>query len=697
MRKTLIVILFLVCGVSYCYAQDDESAKYNTLQEVVVESERAWIEGNKAVFIPSKKEKNLSKDPASLIVSMNLPTVITDNGQIKSINGQNITFFINGVKADDIDVSTFLTKDVKRVEYIENPSEATYEAVPVAINFVMTKYEVGGVTSLDLYQSIPNEGNYEAASKLVYKSMTYGFRLDGGYERDHRKSLKGEDTYYDITYDNNKYDIISREYDSRYFDRNDFINAAINARWTGSKGRATHTAALKWNRNPGSGVNSTDLWSPDIFNSNSSNFLDKSRILSPQFSGNYYFSFSPKWQMSANWNYSYARQNSSSVNTINGTTPISNYIKDDAHSIYGDITPSYNISDAMVSAISLTFNTNRYSTSYSGSTNELLRQWKTEGTANLFFSWKFSKKGWVVLRPGMIFSSWKSGQLKSNSEINPMANVQMSLSPNNKLRLSASLNYFNHAPLSSQTTDISIRASELMWVSGNTSLRRYERWNPYISATWMPLKWLRGSLILNYSKSLNEFTSTYTVQPGMDGVVRTYDNASPFDSWAADLVVSGNFLNDNLRVNLQPTWRKYKARGEYAGEVSKFRMRGSASYDIGDCFSIRVIYDGPEEYLDEGGAKRVWHADEWSLGVTYGNGNVYFSARLENVFNTYYKGWTKMISPHYYSFYNSRETGRKLSLNFSYTFGYGKKVNESIDVSLPNDISSGIVGSAASK
>lgn len=294
-------------------------------------------------------------------------------------------------------------------------------------------------------------------------------------------------------------------------------------------------------------------------------------------------------------------------------------------------------------------------------------------------------------------SSWKSGDIKRISEINPTTKVQISWSPNNKLLFNADLQYFNHAPQSSQTADISIRESELMWVSGNTSLRRSEVWHPDVTATWLPLKWLQGSLILSYSKSLNEFTSTYATQSGKDGVVRTYSNASPFDAWAADLVISGKFLNDNLHIGLQPTWRKYKARGEYASEVSKFRMRGSARYHIGNCFSVRINYGGPEEYLDEGGAKRVWHADEWDFSMVYGNGNIYISAKLENVFNTYYKGWTKMNSPHYNFFYNSRETGRRLRLNFSYTFGYGKKVNENIDVNLPTDISSGIVGSEVKK
>lgn len=244
MTRIYTVLTTLVLLSLNLSAQETDSVKYNTLQEVVVESEHSWIEGNKAIFIPTKKEKNLSKDPTTLVESMHIPTVIVAGGQVQSYNGKPVTFFINGVKADEIDMTAFLTKDVKRVEYIENPSDPTYETVPVAINLVVTQYEVGGITKLDLNQILPNRGMYRAASKLVYKSMTYGMLLNGGYSRNHDSYSRGEDTYSDITYNGTKYDEISRKYDSHTVGRNDFMSASLNARWTGKIGRMTHTAGL---------------------------------------------------------------------------------------------------------------------------------------------------------------------------------------------------------------------------------------------------------------------------------------------------------------------------------------------------------------------------------------------------------------------------------------------------------------------
>ena len=166
----------------------NDSVKENKLKEIVVKGERAWIEGEKAVFLPTKREKNLAKDPASLVRNMAIPTVIVTGNEIRSIAGTPVTIFINGERADNIDINTFWPKQTKRVEYLENPSDPTFEGASAVLNFVMTDYEAGGVTKIDLEQQFPNSGDYYVASKLAYRRMTFGASFSGEYSREHEEN-----------------------------------------------------------------------------------------------------------------------------------------------------------------------------------------------------------------------------------------------------------------------------------------------------------------------------------------------------------------------------------------------------------------------------------------------------------------------------------------------------------------------------
>ncbi len=95
----------------------------------------------------------------------------------------------------------------------------------------MPKYSVGGVSRINLYQKIPNNGYYTASSKLVYKKMTYGFLLSGNYYRDHRSKMTGETTYSDLFYNDTKYEFISREEENNSFNREDGLRCAFNAKY----------------------------------------------------------------------------------------------------------------------------------------------------------------------------------------------------------------------------------------------------------------------------------------------------------------------------------------------------------------------------------------------------------------------------------------------------------------------------------
>lgn len=172
-----------------------KEANVTELKEVIVESERLWIEDGKIIGIPTRQEKNFAIDPASLIRNMHLPMLMEVSGNVTTVNGEPVVYYINGKPANNIDLSTFWGKNVKRVEYIANPTDPRMAGARNVVNIIMTEYEVGGVTRLQGIQYIPCVGYYTVASKATYKRMTYGATVTGYYERDHRIYKKGEETF----------------------------------------------------------------------------------------------------------------------------------------------------------------------------------------------------------------------------------------------------------------------------------------------------------------------------------------------------------------------------------------------------------------------------------------------------------------------------------------------------------------------
>lgn len=88
--------------------------------------------------------------------------------------------------------------------------------------------------------------------------------------------------------------------------------------------------------------------------------------------------------------------------------------------------------------------------------------------------------------------------------------------------------------------------------------------------------------------------------------------------------------------------------------------------------------------------EKSWQQDSWNFTFTYGNGNWYVELEAENIFNNKRKSWTQYISPDYSTMLNSLETGRSLAVKVTYTFGYGKKTDRTIDISGPDSTSSTI-------
>ncbi|MCM1369255.1 MAG: hypothetical protein NC204_02665 [Candidatus Amulumruptor caecigallinarius] len=264
-----------------------ENDKVMELSELVVKSDRVWIENGKAVFIPRKSEKNLSRDMNGLIDRMHTGILNVRDGVITDPDGQPVNIFINGVPADNLDISTFWPKNVNSVEYLTSSDDPRYLGKNSILNFVVKEYSAGGLTRFEVDQTFPNEGDYSVASKLVYGKMTYNAMFRGSYSRDHLSGRDFSESFDDIWYDGLQYDNITKSERTDESNRRDNMYGGFTARYRSDKFMATHKAALEWSRNPESTVAGELLFRPDVISGNISFALTNSRSMSPEISGRY--------------------------------------------------------------------------------------------------------------------------------------------------------------------------------------------------------------------------------------------------------------------------------------------------------------------------------------------------------------------------------------------------------------------------
>ena len=90
------------------------------------------------------------------------------------------------------------------------------------------------------------------------------------------------------------------------------------------------------------------------------------------------------------------------------------------------------------------------------------------------------------------------------------------------------------------------------------------------------------------------------------------------------------------------------------------------------------------------GMEKSWKQDNWNFAVIYGNNNLYLDLKIEDIFNNHRKSWVQYNSPNLNYHYNYLETGRAISINLTYTFGYGKKVDNRIDITGPESVKTSV-------
>ena len=484
-RLFFIAYLFFATISSAAFSQElpDSAISVTDLNDLIVEGKRSYIESDRVVYIPTRKEKNLSNSPESLLTELHSPLFYVQNDIMKDINGNDLIYYINGEKATDIDIVNFRTTDV-----IREATDPKYNGAHGVVNFIMQNYEYGGVAKIVGNESFIERGNYSASAKMVYKSMTYGVLFNGSY-----LSIGG--------------------HSQKIKNRNNQIKAAFSASYRNKGSILTHTLGFARDKYPKTSQIYHTTWSPHIFNSSSqvSEMLRES--LSPQISGNYILPFTGKFTLYSTWSYIFNHNNRQNTSTLVGVNTYGNGVDENLHKFNLSISPTLDFPKGPYIQPVFSSNFSWYDIRYSGTYDNLSHRFEYFGNIGINAFLRLSGQFYITVAPGFSIDHVMNDGVQIRSIIKPLGYLTANWTPSSKFSLYCSGSYSANPPVASRANDAIIRESELMWVKGNLKLPQLNITQVMSTATWMPSAWLSGALHVRYLRYGNYEFSIYQRAP----------------------------------------------------------------------------------------------------------------------------------------------------------------------------------------
>lgn len=711
MKKFILVILILsgaltganrvsAAVISSCdtikSASTADTTAYKTtrLEEVVVNGELQWRDGDKYVFLPQKKQKNIASDANSLLQRMNLPVLQygKPDEAPSGLDGKPIAIYINGIKATNIDLSTFWPKQCIRVEFYEEPQDPKFNGDRNVVNFIMPVYEWGGLTKVNGQETMPGtSGQYNLSSKFSYKDMTYGMYIGGGYSREHGGGRTATSEYRDLYYDNKYYDLITGIEEASSVSRNDNVAGSFSARYVKGNTNINHQASLNWTHNPGSYSKGTLEYMPDILNGNSMMSRSKSHTLSPVITGQY--EFRPRSvNFAVNWQYSHNHNSSWSDYSAGGENPFFNSTRENVNSLSGFLFAGWGFANNRGALVGrLVSNYDWYNTLYAGTYADKIKQ--RRGNTSLIANVQFlpTEKMRISVSPQLALSYWQLGSAEPTTKLSPGIAADFYLIWNKKNSTSLSVSYFRKDPGASEWNDAMVRQSELWWIKGNPSLDINETYWIYITHRFIQSRTFSLSVTGWWTRDINSTAFRYyaaTQEQG--GLVKEYFNTSGNQSASFFIDPRLNLFNNNLTIWAQIQSNYSMNFGASGARTFNMHYTGGINYYFGN-FETSFYINTKQKWINDDNTYSSYPL-QTGFSLSYGNGNIQTSLVVSNFTNKYFTS-TKRQHTHFYTYSeHNRRRGCCVSLSLTYTFDYGRKLKDRSTINAVSDTKTSVIG-----
>lgn len=693
--RPIVAILFIL-SVGFVFATEPiDTLESRELKEVVVEAENQRTSATVSTYIPGKRQKQASQDAVTLLAHMGIPQIEVNPATLTVTNvaGKEVALFVDFVEATPQELQGMRTEDVKKVEYLVNPSDPRFHGKNYVINFVMQKYEWGGYTKLhgEKYFGL-NNVTASVYSKMSYKKIIYDIYVDESNSRnnhlgyngtehfllpDFRGEGKKEITRFTTT-DGGKYRNNTNNFGGRVLYNTDRLQFSNNLSYRISD--TPHNDLIHSQNYAANFMDETTSWR----NSTSIDRLAK-------YYNDLTYTLSNRVSIGGGILYIYCRNSSNSDYFTDKDVNIVNDAKETSHSFQFGPNLSWTPNRSNTFYFNGGFTKIWDKINYFGNSPSTQKYTITSGFMFTTYRHNFDK---CVIGGsfGWLWESNKISGIKMDSNF-PRIYLYTSWSPTRNHQIYGSVYYNKNVPASFQKSPNRLQQDELIWYTGNPYLHDFPNFNGDFSYTWLPNNRLQLTIDGSYSTTRDRCVAIYTPDGPEGTLLRQYVNKGNYHTGNMGFNATAKFLGGRLVAKLRPQLWMRKSTGEYKWDRQEISCTVQLTYYFGN-FYLWGWYMTPNQYQNSGNGVVTHQPSRYKLELGWGKGEWKVNLSAYNFAQySWDNGKTTLDSP-YYGFerknYGAAYHAR-FGASLTYTIGYGKKVNRADEIKVSGGTESAIL------
>ena len=662
------------------------------LNGIKVEAELVKAMPDKTIYLPTDRQKNAANSGVDLLQRMAINQLIINpvTKAVTTNSGQEVKLFINKHLATSEELNSLRMKDVKRVEFLDNPTDVRFKGSVYAINFIVQEYEFGGYTKLSEMNS-PVDGMVnrpQLFSKLNFKKMTYDFFVGPDQCIAHNIGRNEYETFH------LKNGTVQRDYE---FDKGDLkyfeIPVTFRALYSTDKASVDNIFGYTFHDryqmvNSGS-LRMTPSEGTDYDFSRVSPFINRTF----NWRGSYFFRLPKSWTLDVTPKFTYGHNSSYSHYTTNATRAAD--IQNDAKENTYNARLSLGLGKVFGSKHNVTFTldggTNYSDITYLG--QSFYKSKLNDSFYALQLRYKVNLKKVSINVDGGAASEFISNNVNSFTDPYPFLHLSAGYSPNRKNSLNLWFQFASNTPGIEMYSPNVVQSNEYLYLTGNPHLKTSRHTTLSLSYGFNPTNSFSMVAYANYYKVYKRQMALFDYYDHSDAILRTYINSGDYSTANFGMNATARLLSNSLILQASANLNATRSTGIYDASCTPVFYYLYAQYYVGN-FNFTAYYGAPTTNIKENSPERVKTRSFYYLTGGWGNGTWNVSLNLQNFFRTNYNYSKSVVESANYSKTSYAYNGNYrlgLQLSVSYTFDYGKKIKRSDEVGSQGKSSSAIL------